>query len=631
MIGCILRVWVHRPYLTSLAANDSENPCQLGRREKAPFQCVECSVAEKKKKEDVIEVAKSGRAKCRGCGNKVEKGALRFGLVDFGFSESGSHRWYHLRCAQQKADARLQATRAKAPAEHLEAIDAELGGASQEPKTENKGAVRALSKDEWPLWLTKAKAPKRKIPSWVRSSTPPLTLDGKSLESEACIRLVGAMMKDKAGKPDKVLTEFRGWLEPSSYRNFAWTLFSNWAHADAHMVQSWVVRQVAQVVDDDMAAPLGEVIEVLYKKKKREAVREALSALCDHGSPTALQVVQRLAQRYKYRGHDNLPLALLGATARKRGVTLGTLEDMSVPSCGLDARGTRRFSYGPRTFRLEVDGEMRLSVVAEDDGTRLPRLPRSRTTDEEEKVRQAQTDFARLKRDIEAMLPVQCRRLEGALAKGRRWTLSGWTENVRRHPLMQIIARRLVWALYDGEARLRTFRLDDQDELSDENDDVCSLDGGEHIRLGHPADMVAEEREAWSTVFADYEIMQPFAQLARPAFSLSDAERMSTSLAAFSHEATELGPLHGRFNRADWVKGAVNDVVLIRTFHKEFAGDVWATAHLEPGFHPAGFDDGPQTVTHVSFRVPGSRTAALREVPAAALSEVIYDMNQVAG
>jgi hypothetical protein len=49
-----------------------------------------------------IEVAKSGRAQCRGCRNKIEKNVLRFGEeVPNMFSEDGgtTFRWYHLECA----------------------------------------------------------------------------------------------------------------------------------------------------------------------------------------------------------------------------------------------------------------------------------------------------------------------------------------------------------------------------------------------------------------------------------------------------------------------------------------------------------------------------------------------------
>ena len=51
-----------------------------------------------------IEPAKSGRASCRKCKEKIEKGELRFGhAVDSGFSDEPSFQWYHLACAAEIA------------------------------------------------------------------------------------------------------------------------------------------------------------------------------------------------------------------------------------------------------------------------------------------------------------------------------------------------------------------------------------------------------------------------------------------------------------------------------------------------------------------------------------------------
>lgn len=54
-----------------------------------------------------IEEAKSGRAKCRKCREKIDKGALRFGhAVDGEFGES--MQWYHLPCAAEKVPVFLE-------------------------------------------------------------------------------------------------------------------------------------------------------------------------------------------------------------------------------------------------------------------------------------------------------------------------------------------------------------------------------------------------------------------------------------------------------------------------------------------------------------------------------------------
>lgn len=51
----------------------------------------------------VIEPAASARAKCRGCGEKIAAGDLRFGeSLPNPFAEGDTHHWYHLECGAMK-------------------------------------------------------------------------------------------------------------------------------------------------------------------------------------------------------------------------------------------------------------------------------------------------------------------------------------------------------------------------------------------------------------------------------------------------------------------------------------------------------------------------------------------------
>jgi hypothetical protein len=64
---------------------------------------------------DTIALAPSARSKCRGCGQSIEKGALRFGEADVNpFGEGETQRWFHLECAALRRPERfgpaLQAT-----------------------------------------------------------------------------------------------------------------------------------------------------------------------------------------------------------------------------------------------------------------------------------------------------------------------------------------------------------------------------------------------------------------------------------------------------------------------------------------------------------------------------------------
>lgn len=59
---------------------------------------------------DIIEPASTGRASCRYCKEKIEKGELRFGeRIPSAFSEGEQTLWYHLRCAGERLPEKLGA------------------------------------------------------------------------------------------------------------------------------------------------------------------------------------------------------------------------------------------------------------------------------------------------------------------------------------------------------------------------------------------------------------------------------------------------------------------------------------------------------------------------------------------
>jgi len=69
---------------------------------------------------DSIQAAPTGRAKCRGCGNAIAKGELRFGETGpNSFGEGEATSWFHLACSAlmrpEKLQPVLEATTAELP------------------------------------------------------------------------------------------------------------------------------------------------------------------------------------------------------------------------------------------------------------------------------------------------------------------------------------------------------------------------------------------------------------------------------------------------------------------------------------------------------------------------------------
>jgi len=84
------------------------------------------------------------------------------------------------------------------------------------------------------------------------------------------------------------------------------------------------------------------------------------------------------------------------------------------------------------------------------------------------------------------------------------------------HPLLVHPVRRLVWGTFDASQRLlATFRVAEDGTLADAQDRSLTLSAESRIGLPHRLEIPAEQVEAWGQLFAEYEILQPFAQLGR--------------------------------------------------------------------------------------------------------------------
>jgi hypothetical protein len=120
----------------------------------------------------VIEPAATGRSKCRGCGEKIAGGDLRFGeSVPNPFAEGDTFHWFHLDCgAYKRPEAFLEVLKERAGGEALPdqerlAKEAELGMAhpraarvdGAERASSGKAQCRScrtpIAKDAWRIKL----------------------------------------------------------------------------------------------------------------------------------------------------------------------------------------------------------------------------------------------------------------------------------------------------------------------------------------------------------------------------------------------------------------------------------------------------------------------------------------------
>jgi hypothetical protein len=186
----------------------------------------------------------------------------------------------------------------------------------------------------------------------------------------------------------------------------------------------------------------------------------------------------------------------------------------------------------------------------------------------------------------------------------------------------------LIWAVANDDGTPgATFRVAEDGSLATIDDDRFVVPEGAQVLLPHAAHLDEPTRTRWSTVLADYELLQPFAQLARPVATPTDAEARGTTLTRFSGRKVPPGALRGMRARgwSPWVDSWITTIekTFARTGSKAAASSrIGAALGFEPGYSPAGEEAEAQTLGDVELQ----GLASFAELGPVRFSELVRDV-----
>jgi hypothetical protein len=266
-----------------------------------------------------------------------------------------------------------------------------------------------------------------------------------------------------------------------------------------------------------------------------------------------------IAQKPKFKGLKQKALEMVEGIAQSRGLTRAQLADRVVPDCGLDARGSRVFDFGPRQFRFVLGPEMR-PLVRDSFGKVLADLPAPNKTDDKASVEAAVAEWKLLKKTLREVLKTQAERLEDAMITGRRWTPEEFDTLLMKHPLMVNLLRQLVLAAYDEAGKVtQTFRVTEDQTLADHNDEEIALPSDCYVGVAHPVFLDDALKSAWGQVLGDYEIIPPFAQLDRKAYRPDPADLEDVGITRFCGPKIPGMVMYGMLERSRWLRDPAPD------------------------------------------------------------------------
>ncbi|MER5865029.1 DUF4132 domain-containing protein [Kitasatospora sp. NPDC002040] len=456
---------------------------------------------------------------------------------------------------------------------------------------------------------------------------------GGALPAESVRHLVTMLAVSKPGAVYPGVAEVRALCSADSLAGFVWALFEHWQLAGAPAKDSWAVRALGWLGDDGTVRRLTPVLRNWPGEGAHHRAAEGLEVLADIGTDVALMHLHGIAQRVKFKALKARAQEKIAEVAAGLGLSAEQLADRLVPDLGLDAQGSTVIDYGPRRFTVGFDEQLK-PYVLDQDGKRRKDLPAPGARDDAELAPAERKRFAGLKKDVRTVASDQVRRLEAAMVEQRSWTASEFLQLFVGHPLLWHLVRRLVW-LADSDGRTVAFRVAEDRTLAGVEDEALTLPEDALVRLAHPLHLDGQ-LAAWSELFADYEILQPFPQLGRAVHSLTGPEADGARLERFEGIKVPTVKLLG-LQRRGWERGEPQDAGVERWISRRLGSGRYLVLAPEHGIAVGAIDVFPEqrieTVwldTHPGDHWP-SRTYPLRfgDLDPVLASELLADLTEL--
>ena len=376
--------------------------------------------------------------------------------------------------------------------------------------------------------------------------------DSDKVLSPAQMEQLGKLLCKANGRPPKAdRAAIRQTLDADSREAFAAAVCDAFFSQTDRYEGRWMIRALQAFGEDALVDRLAT-----EAKSSDYPTQVAIVEVVQHiGSDHALIRLAHFANKGQGRGFKNAAKAALALIAHERGLEDSQLQDRLVPTLGLDPRGRMTLDYGPRRFIVGFDEKLKPYVV-DDAGKRRVNLPKPGKKDAAHAVDEERR-WKQLKKDARTIASTQISRFEESLRNQRRWPQEEFTNFLARHPLIGHITRRLVWGIYTAGGRLQaSFRVDEEGDWVDAEDEPLPELPGQ-VGLVHPLHLDEADRTAWGDVLADYEILQPIEQLARPTYP-SGSPTSDAVLAQVEGATVKGGNLYRLLN-AGWNRGSVED------------------------------------------------------------------------
>ena len=408
--------------------------------------------------------------------------------------------------------------------------------------------------DDDPLFHFPVRLPK--LASFISlHSLPRVKLrNGKALSLQAQQHLLTMLAFSPLDPPYAGLRPVQQQCCPDSLEELATELFHLWQSAGGPSKEKWCFLALGHLGGEATVRQLVPLLKAWPQEKLFARAELGLDVLAAIGTDLALMHLHQMSLRLKSKALQDRARRKLAEIALRRGLGDEELADRLVSDLGLERGGSCLLNYGPRSFHVKFDEQLRPQLL-DCQGRMLKDLPRPGGQDDPQLAQQAQQRWKELKKDIKLLGEIQIARLQRAMTAERHWSPGEWTLLLLEHPLLVLLVKRLLWSYRSSdEAVPQLFRVAEDGTLANQEDESWSLPATGQVGLPHPLNLSSEELLSWSQLFADYNLLQPFPQLGREVHRLEETQKSLQALLPPRTRRVHPGRLVGLESRG-WRRG----------------------------------------------------------------------------
>lgn len=383
-------------------------------------------------------------------------------------------------------------------------------------------------------------------------------------------------------------------------------LFDKWMEAGAK--KSWVPYAVSIHGNQETAAGQQDQISQWLREGQNGMVSKAVRALAFSPEPGSLIFIDELSRKAKKESVRKAALKALEAAELRRGTTIDEMYERTVPDFGLDDNMQRVFDYGTRRFFVGINMGLEIEI-SDENGKKLKNLPAPGKRDDAWKAAVAREKFKQWKKQIDAVIPAQKKRLERALVTGRKWSIREWTRLFVEKSVMHSFAIGQVWGLYEDGKLTKSFRMEDGAFITEKQEKIALPDSSQEqpdvrslgqIGLVHPIELSEDVMHAWQSQLEDYKIIQPVEQLCNPVNYKTEEEMGLECLERFNGSVVGDIAMGEMLTSLGWRMGPMTDYGNVYTYFRKDSEIAMETVlHFSGSF--LGEEDEDVKVGNVEF------------------------------